>query len=191
MLLESAQLDLEFSKKLLPSPTRSDIIAKHLSAIRAQFPKMKDVKHARKWMAGRLIISDCKKTIDECIELITATEYGPVDQWTTTPLKSTDSFLLSFEKPYNPETLAATITNLCECTCSVEQSSFSGTNNGNIEINVFGEYDASYTFSIILEKSTAACMYKHFWKYSVTGQVLNFIVHLENEWERDLIMNKT
>lgn len=142
---------------------------------------MKDVKHERKWMAGRLIISDCKKTIDECIELITATEYGPVF---TIPLKSSDSFLLSFEKPYNPETIAATISNLCECACSVEPSSFRGA-NGNIEINVFGEYEASYTFSIGLKKTTAACMYTHFWKYSVTGQVMNFIVHLENEWERN------
>lgn len=178
MLLESAQLDMEFSKQLLPSPTRSDIIAKHLSAIRTQFPKMKDVKHARKWMAGRLIISDCKKTIDECIGLITETEYGPVQH---TPFESSDSFMLSFEKPYNPEILGSTIANLCECSCSVEPSSFCE-DNGNIEINLFSEYEAKYTFSTGLQRSAA---YKHFWTYSVTGQVLNFIVHLENEWEKD------
>lgn len=168
----------------MPSPTRSDIIAKHLTAVRTQFPKMKDVKHESKWMAGRLVISNSKKPIDQCIELITASEYGPVEA--NTLLESNDSFLLllKFEKPYNPEILGSMIANLCEC--SAEPSLFEINKiDGNIEINMFGENEAKYTFSVGKTPAT----YKHFWKYSVTGQVQNFIVHLENEWEKESLSN--
>lgn len=181
-LLESAQIDLEFSKQLLPSPTRSDIIAKHLAAVRTQFPNMKDIKHESKWMAGRLITSNCKKTIDECIELINSSEYGPMK--ISSFGESGDSFLFAFERPYNPEILGQMIADLCEC--STEPSYFGV--NGNIEINVFGENEARYTFSVGLGKNPTRHSYKHFWRYSVTGQGLdrNFIVHLENEWEKGL-----
>lgn len=140
---------------------------------------MKDINHQSKWMAGRLVISNCKKTIDECVELITVSEFGPVD--VNQPAESSDSFLLLFEKPYNPEILGPIITNLCEC--SAEPSLFGI--DSNVEMNSFGENEAKYTFSIGVEKSKSVGEYKHFWKYSVSGQILNFVVHLENEWEKE------
>lgn len=178
VLLESAQIDLEFSKQLLPSPTRSDIIAKHLAAIRTQFPNMKDIKHNSKWIAGRLAANNCKKTIDECVDLINASEYGPLKDAIAT--ESGDTFLFLFEKPYNPEILGSMITFICEC--FTEPSNF--TVDGNIDINEFSENEAKYTFSINREISTSGHTYKHFWRYSVTAQGVNFIAHLENEWER-------
>lgn len=145
---------------------------------------MKDIKHESKWMAGRLVMSNAKKSIDQCIELITASEYGPVEANT---LLSSDSFLLLFEKPYNPEILGSMMANLCECSA---EPSFFGINkiDGNIEINAFGENEATYTFSIGFGRAPAT--YTHFWKYSVTGQILNFVVHLENEWERESLSNE-
>lgn len=179
--MESAQIDLEFSKQLLPSPTRSDTIASHLTAIRTQFPKMKDIKHEGKWIAGCLVFRNCNKKIGECIELI-ADEFGPVEGEANAELKSDDSFLLWFEKPYNPEVLGSMVADLCHC--SVEPSPCYG-NHGSVEVNVFGENEAKYTFSVGVTKSPTRCRYQHFWTYSVRGQVLNFIVHLENEWEKE------
>ncbi len=143
---------------------------------------MNDLKHKRKWMAGHLVISNCKKSIDECIELITGSVYGPVE--VNTHPESSDSFLLKFGKPYNSELLAIIIASLCECSCSpVQASSMLGV-NGNVEINVYGENEATYTFCNEMEKSSSAFRaYNHFWRYSVTGQIMNFIVHLENEWQ--------
>lgn len=128
-------------------------------------------------MAGRLIMKDCKKTINESIELITASEYGPAEA-AKLPSALNELYLLSFDKPYNPELLGIIIANLCECTCSVEPSSMM--ENGNVEVDVYGEHEATYTFSSTVGKSP----YTRFWKYSVAGQVMNYVVHLENEWER-------
>lgn len=141
---------------------------------------MKDIKHVRKWAAGSIFISNCKKSIDECIELITASEYGPVEL----NAMPNDSYWLLFERPYNPVLLANSIAILCECSCSVERMSSVGV-NGNVEMNVYGENEAKYTFSMEVEKlPTVCCAYTHFWRYSVVGQVMNYIVHLENEWEK-------
>lgn len=183
ILLESAQIDLEYSQQLLPSPTRSDIIGKHLASIRAQFPKMKDIIHDSKWMAGRLVTTNCKKTIDECAQLINATEYGPMEASVLD--ESCDSFLFVFEKPYNPVILGPMIADLCEC---LTEPSYFGV-DGTVQINVFGENEAKYTFSRTLGKSPSGHTYKHFWKYSVAGDGVNFVVHLDNEWEKESALN--
>jgi len=95
---EAKQIALESTGELLAPDYLVKRIEKDLRAIRAEFPEVAAVHHTQKWQPGKLMLHNVPP---ETLETINNSFCGPTQSEAIGKM-----FLITFNKPYNPEKLA-------------------------------------------------------------------------------------
>lgn len=150
------------------------MIEQHLTAIRTQFPIVANIRYDRKWIVSELTVNDLKMSVDDCVEVINDSEYGPVSN---TELMYGKYQIFRFQMIFNPEKLAPIISKLCDA--SAEANELSGWDAESLHLDFLSEAESMYTFSKGYGDCPSGCMYQHVWQFRVTPNG----VTLDNEWE--------
>lgn len=159
---------------MFPSINGTKMIAHHLAAIRKQFPMFEDNEYCESWVPSQLLVYDFKSPVNDCIELINDSDYGPVSSTETT----IEQFkILKFQMLFHPEILAPIISKLCEL--SADPNYVTCFDGATVQLDVLSETESKYTFGKGYGDCPSGCLYNHYWQYSVTP----LGVTLENEWE--------
>lgn len=151
------------------------MIEQHLATIRRQYPTLEDVEYCNKWIVGELIVYNLKTSVDDCIELINNSEYGPVSF--TEPMFNKRNKIVKFQMLVNPEKFAPIIRKLCDA--SVKPNRVSCWDGGYLVLDYLSEEESRYTFSKGYGDCPSGCMYKNYWQLSITPNGIT----LANEWE--------
>jgi len=167
---EAQQIALESSGELLPPDALVKRIENDLKAIRAQFPAVTEVHHTQKWQPGKLMLNDVKPGT---LEAINKSPYGPSQ---SQAIFQDKIFLVTFNKPYNPEKLAE----LLKKDLGVENARPDGVLGGSSSITMTTDPSGKNTYVIMKGwgDCMSGCINKHFWTFS-TGPEENSVKLVE------------
>lgn len=116
---------------------------------------VKDIHHCGKWMIGEIIVYDFKMSVNECISLINASEYGPLE---TTDEIIVNYQLFKFLKPFHPEKLVPIISKLCDV--SADPNTVHCLNGEDVHLDELSEIKSKYTFKKGSGDCPSGCMHE-------------------------------
>jgi len=167
---EAQQIALESSGELHPPDALVQRIEKDLKSIRAQFPAVAEVQHTHKWQPGKLMLNDVNK---EALEAINKSPYGPSQ---SQAIFQDKIFLVTFNKPYNPEKLAE----ILKRDLGIENARPDGVLGGSSSITLTSDPSGKNTYVMMKGwgDCMSGCINKHFWTFT-TGPEENNVKLVE------------